>query len=1007
MNWSSATRNAATSRRATLPALAAAALLLLAAPDAGARRPAPTCAIGQYAVPSASAFLLPDTAGAPLYTTAVIEITGGQISIPGACQPTRVRLRRGAATVGVRARWAQCQSGVRRVGLRATIDAATCGTMTGTLRVGAPSRRLRFSVSRSPRVLVFSRTAGFRHPSIEDAKRVLGNLDPAEGIAPVFTEDPVVFTDDGLRDVDVVVFANTTGDVLDQTQQEALVRFVRSGRGYVGVHSAADTEHTWPWYGRLVGAYFINHPLLPVEVTVTREDRLHPSTAHLDASFTFTDEIYNFDRNPRHDHAILLTVDEAGFIFPNFPDGPSMGADHPIAWYKEFEGGRSFYTNLGHRPETWEDPRFQRHLLAGIRWAAEPPAYSRTVVTREARNPLALAVAPDGRVYYVERSGEVRLWEPRTGRVIEALRLEVDTTAENGLLGIALDPDFTNDRHVYLYHSVPVADEPPAGAPPGENVLSRFTAGPDGTLDPGTRIDLLRVPSERECCHEGGALAFAPDGTLFLSTGDNTDPFASEGAAPLDQRPGRERFNSQRTAQNPFDLRGKILRINRDGSIPSDNLFPPSGESGRPEIYVMGCRNPFRTAVDPVTGRLFWGEVGPDGFADNARGPRGYDEINVADTPGNYGWPYCIGDNLPYADWDFVTDTPRGLFSCSDMRPATLAYDYTTVSELALGNAASSEDIGFTGRTAIAGVFYRRPAGDAPWALPAPFTDVLLMTEWTRDIIAAVDVGPAGELRGVTRFLPWEKFRRPIDLDTSRDGALYVLEFGSEFFGDNSDAALTRIQYSPTGDLSPVAAIGATPVAGATPLAVEFSGEGSRAPARGDAVARYLWDLDGDGRIDRRGPRLRHTFRAPGVYPVTLTVVGRSGRRGVPAVQEIVVGNTPPRVMIESPADGATFPQGTRIQLRGSVFDDEDGVPPCEDLTWDIRLGHNAHSHPQRLADGCTVTLPASVPADHGGGGGLFLAVELRYTDRGGPGGTPPLTGRAGIRINVTRRPSE
>lgn len=856
-------------------------------------------------------------------------------------------------------------------------------------------------------VLVFSRTAGFRHPSIADAIRVLDALPEEEDIIPTFTEDPTVFTDEGLAAFDVILFANTTGDVLDNDQQAAMERFIRSGRGFVGVHSAADTEYQWPWYGALVGAYFVNHPLLPVEVTVTTEDNSHPSTAHLPATFKFTDEWYNFDRNPRHDNVILLTIDESGFIFPNFPPGPSMGADHPVAWYKEYDGGRSFYTNLGHRPETWDDPRFLTHLLEGIRWAAGAVSFSRIVLTTAARNPMALAVAPDGRAFYVERTGEVRLWRPDTGRVIDALRLPVDTSFENGLLGIALDPQFTRNGFVYLYHSTPVRDPPPANGPPGENVLSRFTLRGDDRLDPDSRVDLLSVPSERQCCHEGGSLAFGPDGTLFLSTGDNTDPFASMGVAPLDERPGRERYNAQRTAANPFDLRGKILRINSDGSIPDGNLFPRGGELGRPEIYIMGVRNPFRIAIDPDSGRLFWGDVGPDAPADTERGPRGYDEINYADRPGNYGWPYCIGPNLPYRDVDFATGEIGPPFSCEGMVPSLIAYDYLTVSHLALGNALNPEGnpglpgIPFTGRTAIAGVFYPAAQADAAFALPASFKGKLLMTEWTRDVIAAVEVDEGGGLASLIRLAPFVPFLRPIDLDVGPDGALYVLEYGTGYYGDNEDARLSRLEHSDAGVLTPVAEIQASVTAGAAPLTVTFSAAGSRAPGRGEQIVGYEWDIDGDSRIDASGSSVEHTYDRNGVFTATVVAVSTGGKRSFPAAVEIIVGNTPPRVAILSPADGVRVAAGSTVTLVGSVADVEDSPVPCEALSWDIRLGHNAHTHPLFVRRGCEVTFRAVFSGGHSAGSGTFYAVELSYTDAGGPGGQPALTGRAAIRIEI------
>jgi glucose/arabinose dehydrogenase len=620
-----------------------------------------------------------------------------------------------------------------------------------------------------------------------------------------------------------------------------------------------------------------------------------------------------------------------------------------------------------------------------------------------------LAVAPDGRVFYIERTGEVRVWHPDTGRAIDAAVLPVDTAYENGLLGIALDPAFATNRYVYLYASEPLPNPPPASGPPGENVLSRYTLRDDSTLDLSTRVELLRIPSERECCHEGGSLAFAPDGTLFLSTGDNTDPFPAMGTAPLDERPGRERFNSQRTAQNPFDLRGKVLRINPDGTIPPGNLLPATGELGRPEIYVMGCRNPFRTAVDPQTGRLFWGEVGPDAFNDSRLGPRGYDEINFADQPGNYGWPYCIANNLPYADLDFATGIPGPPFDCSGMVPALLAYDYLTVSQLALGNALNSEanqalpGVPFSGRTAIAGAVNRAREDSAPFALPAPFSDVLLMADWTRDVIASVEMDDSDQLRRVVRFLPFERFLRPIDLEIGPDGALYVLEFGSGYYGDNLDAGLSRVEYSAQGLLTPEAVIHALPTAGRAPLTVRFSAEGSRAIGREAGTAAYEWDVDGDGDVDSRAAELEHTYTSNGVFPASLVVVGRSGRRSYPAVAEIVVGNTPPEVTILAPQDGAVVTAGTFVMLRGAATDVEDGAVDCLDLTWDIRLGHNAHAHPFTMLSGCEVSLFAGTIGHESGE--LFYTVELRYTDGGGTSGQPPLTARAGIRIEVQPAP--
>jgi len=859
------------------------------------------------------------------------------------------------------------------------------------------------------RVLVYSRTTGFRHGSIANAHEFFRGLPEEEGIAATITEDPAEFNDGVLAGFDVVVFANTTGDVLDDEQQAALERFVRSGHGWVGVHSAADTEYQWNWYGKLVGAYFVSHPLLPVEVEVTTEDGEHPSTDHLPGTFLFTDEIYNFDRNPRYDNAILLTIDESGFIFPNIPDTPSMGADHPVAWYKEYDGGRSFYTNLGHRPATWSDPLFQEHLLDGIRWAAGPPIWSAIPVSRDARNPLTMDIAPDGRVFYVERTGEVWTWSPKSGRATLAAQFDVSQYGENGLLGIALDPDFARTPWVYLFYALDDFDPPadydadalPYTGPLGTNVLARLRLKGDGKLDLDSYEELLRTPSERVGGHEGGQITFLPDETLVLSVGDNTNPFGdADGFTPLDARPERDRYDARRTSPDPFDLRGKLLRLNRDGSIPAGNMFPRDGSEGRPEIYVMGARNPFRTAVDPTTGRLYFGDIGPDAAFDGARGPRGYDEVNVVDGPAHFGWPFCIGDNLPYNAYDYATEVAGAPFSCAGYVPAALAYDYTTVSELALGNVRGIDGT-LTGRSAMAGAVVRRPPGKAPYRLPDTYEGALLMTEWTRDIIAAVDIDREGNLERVRRVVPWVRLHRPLDLEIGPDGALYVLEYGTGHGGDNDDAQLVRIEHSPDGDLTPVASATASRTAGVVPLTVRLSAAGSRAPGANGVIRAYAWDVDGDGRPDYTTPEVEHTFTEGGVQYASLVITDGAGRKSFPDVIEITTGNDPPVVTIESPTAGTVVKRGSRIEVRGRATDLEDGEAACGRLAWDIRLGHNAHAHPQRVFNGCTGAFTVDVPDDHANAAEIFMVVELRYEDDGGPNGERPLTGLSTLRLDV------
>ena len=826
--------------------------------------------------------------------------------------------------------------------------------------------------------LLFSHSAEAERDSTKNAISLLTSLPPEEHIRVEATEDPGAFNDEFLSQFDVVLFLNTRADVLDAPERAAMERFIRSGKGYVGVHSAIETSSDWPWMGQLVGAYATEHPNRPVQVQVTTEAPGRPSTRHLPPRFSAEEAIHRFDRNLRLDHEILLAARPGESPSRAHQDADASSLEQPISWRKQFDGGRSWVTALGHRKETWQNPLFLRHLTEGIRWAGGKNRWNRIRLTQAPRNPTALDVAEDGRVFWIERSGELRIWDPATARVSLAGSFEVSRKGENGLLGLALAPDFSESGVLYLYYSAPDTEEFEAGQRDnlGENRLARFHMAGPSKLDLSSEKILLRVPSTR-LVHEGGDLEFGPGGKLYLSLGDNTNPFADlRKFPPRDKRPGREAFNAERTAGSPFDLRGSILRLEPDGKPAPNNLYPADGSLGRPEIFVSGTRNPFRMAIDPETGRVFWGDVGPDAFVDTPRGPRGFDEINFADKPGNYGWPRCIGFNLPYANYDYETQLIGPRFSCDEYEPALLAYDYTNVDYPALGRAFADTDEIRTGRTAIAGVVYRPPPGPAPFALPESHHGRLLMTEWTRNLIVSVDVSEDGELGEVRRVAPWEAFASPIDLDIAPDGALYVLEYGTQFGGDNSDAGLTRLEYSEVGALTPIARITASPTsAEAGPVAVKFSGAASTAP--NDEVTGWAWDFDDDGNIDARGIEAAHTFVAEGVFPVTLTVRSRSGRTSFPASKSILVGHSPPTVTIHRPPQGAVARAGTSIALLGSAVDAQKNPIPCEDLVWGIRLGHNSHSHPIGEIQGkCSVRFVPDV-SGHEDAEELFYVLEL------------------------------
>ncbi|MFT5517044.1 MAG: cytochrome c [Rhodothermales bacterium] len=666
--------------------------------------------------------------------------------------------------------------------------------------------------SPQPSVLVFSATNGFRHASIEAGQAMLAKMAEEEGYQIQITEDSTVFHKGGLASFDAVVFLMTTMDVLDGEGERELQRFIQAGGGYVGIHSATDTEYDWPWYGRMVGAYFTGHPAGTPEGVITVTDSTFGATAHLPATWTKIDEWYDMRSTNRFVN-VLLTVDE--FTYKTAQQNP-VTSEHPIAWYHEFEGGRSFYTALGHTEASYTDPLFVEHIRGGLEWAIGQPgskdysaptvrpsveAFSMTVLADTLNEPMELDVLPDGRVIFIERAGQVHLVDPVAGTDVLAATIPVVQPFEDGLLGMALDPAFSENGWVYLYYSTPEVSA---------NRLSRFTLT-GSTLDLESESFILDVVTQRdECCHAGGSVEFGPDGTLYVSAGDDTNPFASSGFSPSDPRPGRAAWDAQRTSANSADLRGKIMRVKPlpEGGyeIPAGNLFPADGSRGRPEIFAMGLRNPFRIDVDQRTGWLYWGDVGPDASDDDSlRGPKGHDEINQARGPGFFGWPYFVGNNKPYAAFDFArevagdfaveaapsNESPNntGRTFLPPAQGAWIWYPYSPSKEFPLLEQG--------GRTAMAGpVYYADDYADADGGFPEYYSGRLFMYEWMRNRIYTVDIDEWGWYGHMETFLEGTTLSRPMDLRFGPNGDLYVLEYGNVWNKENPDARLTRIAYN-------------------------------------------------------------------------------------------------------------------------------------------------------------------------------------------------------------------
>jgi glucose/arabinose dehydrogenase len=460
--------------------------------------------------------------------------------------------------------------------------------------------------------------------------------------------------------------------------------------------------------------------------------------------------------------------------------------DYPISWIRKYEGGRVFVTKLGHFPEVWQNPAYITHVLQGLRIAAgrlEADFGGRRV--KEVLSPDVwpddIAVDERGNVWIAELRGKIHHYDAATKqtRLLAEIKTTDPTGIEHGIYGIEVDPNFyRGEPYVYIFYAEPETFV---------NTLYRYEYRNDA-IDFSTEAVILRVPTEPQCCHQAGDLEWGPDGTLFVSTGDTgysgTKPeweISQERIKAFAQQHDLKDIHwsrlvdSENTSQNLSDLRGKVLRINKDGSIPKDNPF--YGQPGiRWEIFAYGLRNPYRVKWDEPSKALYIGVVGPDAVYD-------YDEYNVAKGGENFGWPRSIG-RLFYNEW-----TPDMI---PNFTPPIWEYRYDQ------GGA----------RSATFGPIYRHMG---PGAFPEAFQNKAFVFDWSRRWIKYGDMIEGTyatddermvkntSLNYQTRTLRLTNVKlfdqltlsTPITMEMGPDGCLYVAEYDG-FWDPGPNAQVSR-----------------------------------------------------------------------------------------------------------------------------------------------------------------------------------------------------------------------